>query len=390
MRPSLQISALDTLPLSLRKIASSAAAGSLGDLVRLAERIPSLPAAQQLATLPVFYLNADPTRIPSATQLDSLSLRAQNTVARARTSLRAVGDISNVPPSAFSDLWLNLWPWYLFFQSYGDELPDPEYTEEEALCIDFQHFVSKFRGSAEPLKIMYATPDFRMMLTRFWAFAQFFEGRDAILSGYDFLALFLFPSMKGASYENLTDVVEGAGGSSNDVTDLVVNFIQDLLPEGRNAAVPEHLVVLLELLLDFVSDMEATATRHLITPSRVPARFQLFMSPADIGVLTRMIYALVNPTPGGDRALDRCLTLLCQLLTTHPGPPATYAALDNNLMHAITILGLFPDDKRLPQVEALLDEILPASLAYYRNVESMDTALTEIRDMHLMGEHNFP
>ncbi|KAJ6473424.1 hypothetical protein C8R47DRAFT_719794 [Mycena vitilis] len=252
--------------------------------------MPSLPAAQQLATLPAFHFIADPIRIPSAAQFDGLSIPAQNTVARARTSLRAVGDLSNMPSSAFPNLWLNLWPWYLFFfQSYGDELPDPEYTEERGAlhrlsAFHFKisrldRFIQSHGRDAGLSHDAHSVLGVRSVLRRPGV-------RDAILNGYNLLALFLFPSMKTK----------------------ILHSIQDLLPEGRNAAVPEHRVELLDLLLTVISDTEETATRYLIRPTGVRARFQLFMSPADIGVLSRMVYALAQPTPWGYPALDSCLT----------------------------------------------------------------------------------
>ncbi|KAJ7646437.1 hypothetical protein DFH06DRAFT_1476486 [Mycena polygramma] len=376
MHRCLQIKTLDTLPGSLRRLASPAAAGSLEHLVNLNDQIGSLPVVHCLAIIPAFYANLDPIRIPSVTQLDDFTIPTQRTVARARVSLNAFSQISIVPPSAFPELWPRLWPWYQFFLSHGDLETlefNPEFSDEESVCIDFLHFVNSFRGSDSAVQTMLATPDFRFAVTRTWVVLPHCQNGEWLLPVYDFVAHFLFHSIKAASWDTLKEILAAVGGHSNDITALVVDFIQDLLLDDESP-VHEHFVVLLAALFDFITDIQDAWTSHFTGVGR---HFQVFMAPSEVGVITRMAYALIQPTPGGDELLDRCLTLICQLLNELPGTAATYAALDNKLMRVIVALGV--REQKIPQIETLLDQILPASLAYYHNLESMDTALSDVR-----------
>ncbi|KAJ6471725.1 hypothetical protein C8R47DRAFT_742277 [Mycena vitilis] len=256
MHRCLQI--LDTLPESLRSLATAAAAGSLENLLNLNDQIGSFPVVHCLAIIPAFYANLDPIRIPSLTQLDDFAIHTQRTVFRARLSLNAFSQISMVPPSAFPELWPRLWPWYQFFLSHGDletlEV-NSEFSDGESVCIDFLHFVNSFCGSDSAVQTMLATPDFRFAVTRTWValpHCQTGEWRPAV---YEFVAHFLLNRMKAASWDTLKEILAAVWGHCNDITALVVYFIQDLLVDD-GSLVDEHFVGLLAALFDFITDIQ--------------------------------------------------------------------------------------------------------------------------------------
>ncbi|KAJ7458896.1 hypothetical protein FB451DRAFT_1372108 [Mycena latifolia] len=379
MHRSLQPQMLIKLPLSLRRLAVAAAAGSLDELVRLQGLMITLPEEQSHALLPVFYSNLDPANIPTIEQLDALPAIATLAVARASVSLKGIHVIGNFHLDCFTRLWSRFWPWIQFFDAYNDCLPPrpaPAPTEAD-ICLIFLIFVRAFEDSELANDLLFATPRFRFMVARGWRILSQIQHTPHAIIGYRVVAHFLLGRMKAVSAEHLAEVLDGAGGDSSDLAALAVEFVRDLVPD-RTKPVNADDILLLEKLLKFVIDVDAVIIGP--SPSEVSAgELGLSLRKSVVGSITTMLYALAqNPAANSAPLLGRTLTYLHRILSTY-GYPLMADALEHGILHAILLCGRTGTFH--PKLVSLLDHVLPASLLHYNILDSLEYAMPAAHDL---------
>ncbi|KAJ7166256.1 hypothetical protein C8R46DRAFT_1220000 [Mycena filopes] len=141
MHPSLQLSNLWKLPLTLRTRATTAAHGSLEALLALLSDLPQLSRMYLHFLLPVFYAIRDPAEIPTILDrlLSSTSEAEFGTIrhqaARVLAGLRGlatVGLARSILTEAFSELWFRCWQWIDFLHIHEDHLPAADIFSKSA------------------------------------------------------------------------------------------------------------------------------------------------------------------------------------------------------------------------------------------------------------------
>ncbi|KAJ7159375.1 hypothetical protein C8R43DRAFT_994521 [Mycena crocata] len=383
---SLKLHILSTLPVSIRRIASRAATGSVADLLRLKDLIEDIPNDQTEALLPVFYTNLDPERIPHVQELDTLPADVQLSVAAAWLSLKGISSVYSISVHALPDLWSRYWLWIRFFVASDFTLTfripsipevDAEESREE-ICFDLVEFLSRMKHHPAATGVMISMPDFAFVMAKTWATVSDLDDGPTAIFAYEILARFLFAEVKTPSVNFIDQLIVGAGGSCNALASLVRDFIRRFIPD-REQPVSKDTIYFLGTLIDFIVDMEDTMlSRAAASPSMGPLFIQL-LAIGFITSLTRVVYVLAHSSrTAASPVLRNSLALLCRFLSTSSDHELVASAIDAGLVHSIVACALA--GRSHPQLDSLLDDILPPSLAYYSTLDSLEGAMAAVQE----------
>ncbi|KAJ6467145.1 hypothetical protein C8R47DRAFT_1152788 [Mycena vitilis] len=234
MHAALQISSLQRLPIRSRRVALGACrnGATFDDLLKADEAAKQAPVAQKNLFLPVFLTHLDPARIPSSEELDPLNLATESHLMCGVLALRnifhmSVGDVG-------SDLWPRIWPWVCFVYEYTEYLlfacnqrPDLLQLLGQFFQFITRNYLSSDLHTFSP--VVSPTPGLRAVIGRAWALLPVhkkeqgtFEAMHKCLAGF-------LPILDLTDPNNFAEIIEGAGGTLNNLAYLVLSYSRDIV-----------------------------------------------------------------------------------------------------------------------------------------------------------------
>ncbi|KAJ7648290.1 hypothetical protein DFH06DRAFT_1209891 [Mycena polygramma] len=363
MHPSLRLENLQQLPLSIRRIASEAANGSVTHLQRLLtilerERRPDL---RYSASLPVFFVNLDPAGIPT----EAAEIGNENTQ-RALMAMNSLRLLTNLPPEAGVDLWPRIWPWMHFFHTY--RTVHPKVPLEIHILTDLLMFIDRLHKHGRTLDLISRTPGLRNLITRAWKVILLRpvglkqETRTTALVQ---LGFFMRECMRWREPDNLQESIDGAGGSLGELADLIVQYLQYFTPVVKSSLSNDDKFCLESIfgLLGNIDDDGGPVTEAMISHGLV-------------GALTTVIHVIsILNKPDTTAILSKAFDLLRPKLKFHPWRHTVRDAIVMELLPAIISCGIWGVEL-IPMTELLL-LTLPASMMYFPVVTEIAMSLQD-------------
>ncbi|KAJ7504782.1 hypothetical protein B0H11DRAFT_2273314 [Mycena galericulata] len=362
MHHALRKSSLNKLPASFRRIAIAVLASNLSEesIQHFASFLDTLSEDSLADFLPVHYTLLDPARIPTANQLDSCPEDVIRTVALALLSLEAVfAAKTTTPPEAGPDLWPRVWRWVEFMLTYREYLGSwIHFPSEDEFCRGFIRFSQHMCSHIPNEPLIVSTPGFPAVAARVWASIL----QDDRLTGDDGPRLSIPLWFLTHTGPFVDDMIEGAGGSMDDLARLMVLQLEFLV------TVPDIMLIqLLEFVLNIVALTDRIGQKDEPDPN--PKRLCLAMVSHGfikiLTIITHQLSEISDPDPG--RVIDKCLHLLTVVFQTERGNAALRVALKNGLIGTIVTCAQRPFSNAINHtLHFLLVHILPPATVYYR------------------------
>ncbi|KAJ7761753.1 hypothetical protein B0H16DRAFT_1455955 [Mycena metata] len=400
MDDSLRLSALSALPATTRNIATAAAGGSLPELVSVWRTLqgPNFPSRQKRLLLPVVYENLDVRGIPVAGDLDAAEAApgVRMSVIRALVARECVHGIPDIPTNALSALWPRYWSWADFLHTYSAYVPwlvGPTHSDlfvgptDAHIAARLVLFIDPFR-LASPKRfseIFPATPGFRAMVVRSWVTTLRTDDLEMKeycqrISWTALRQLELCSAWDLSDPHNLEEIIEGAGGTINDLASLIVDHTEWVLAHVPTTS--EHLVDYLYGVFTLISEIETRANPVEQKSSTVLA--PLSASVLRLGIIRPAAIALLlsvrHRNPDLLPTIDRCVLVVGRLLSSAEGFQHLPEAINAGFLDAILLcVAQFPVLDA--QMEVILTHILPASTVYYHMLGTMELALQQVQSL---------
>ncbi|KAJ7910792.1 hypothetical protein B0H13DRAFT_2011199 [Mycena leptocephala] len=225
MHPILRITNLDRLPLSSRKLAKAICRGaptsdSTERFIRLME---TMRGENKLAhLLPVYYSLLDPTRIPTAAELDVLSSDSICAIEMSLLSLQAIFDIET-PPQAGRICGRFL----MLFHEFLSGL-DLDMRNELDLCEDFMTFSREMVSHEGNETMISSAIGFATMAVHTWSCLLDTGNLLRLETGLDDSLAIIFLATNFAADE----VIAGAGGSRDYLAGLIMKHLGLVVPDA--------------------------------------------------------------------------------------------------------------------------------------------------------------
>ncbi|KAJ6507433.1 hypothetical protein C8R47DRAFT_1315648 [Mycena vitilis] len=368
------------LPLSLRRIATAAADGSVNDLRALCYEIERIPANQAILFLPAFYANLDPARIPD-TDVEDENLKAED-IERCFVSLDGIyGSQNLIPAHAFLDIWPRYWPWFRFF--HEQMIRNPEHTEL-TLCRKLVVLIARVSRTPAVAQFVAETPGVRSVFARTWWLLHRAEITVVRDNDFDCLIIGCIVGAADASEPfGLGEFVDGAGGDIHDLASLVLQTISEFVPD---LTTPSALVAkILFGALKFVITTDHIHDKNWDANTRA-----LSIALREIGfarALTIVIHNLADATSrDANHVVHESFTLLGSILlgkgsNAHLGHRCISEALRGGLLQAMLICGYQPPESTAhAHLKFFLEAILSMSLMYHTVVRGIEVTLSDLED----------
>ncbi|KAK7058177.1 hypothetical protein R3P38DRAFT_2681268 [Favolaschia claudopus] len=239
MHPAFALKNIRRLPASQARVAMAACRRdrSVEDLLRVEALLESVPKSQKILLLPVMYACLDPAEVPVTLDLDSfetevIAARIQCAVA----SLRMIFDIIDTADSALElgpVLWPRVWAWVHFLHENYQNIPltsaDSETGVDRVQSVVYLGFVV-FAGMVyEPPSnsaLISSTPGFRAVLCRSLYHLPNMLSRLRFEGALWYISI-LMGDLKFASQAHFIELVDGAGGTLNDVAFLFTKYLKN-------------------------------------------------------------------------------------------------------------------------------------------------------------------
>ncbi|KAJ7458895.1 hypothetical protein FB451DRAFT_1272804 [Mycena latifolia] len=374
MHEALRLGNLSKLPLSLRMLAKSAAAGSYDDLTILVIPFATYPPAQSALLLPVLFVHLDPAGIPTPPELDALlcgvgpepGLRRVTAGTICLHAFVVLLNRSMVPATAYADLWTRLHPWIVFVETYSDFLPSKvnAIPQSYPTCI---HIVTGLTRHPATSKLILASSGLRLMFAKYWAkiirTGELRMHDDEVEDPRVWHDAWVIISFLGVdpSGENLEEILDGISGGMHDFADLLMKQI-DLVVKRRPliASTVGALIGVLNVV-DEIGCVEGPLIESLLLRGFVKS-----LSSALI-VLSERSHRQEFPP-----AVHMTLNLLMNLFRVPLGHKWFAQALDGGLLTVIVTVGVDPEGPITPignvsyLLVDLLKQLLPAYMMHYQ------------------------
>ncbi|KAJ7676785.1 hypothetical protein DFH06DRAFT_1169030 [Mycena polygramma] len=223
--------------------------------------------------------------------------------------------------------------------------------------------------------LMSSTPEFWTMIARIWTFAPKVPAlrREILLSD---LSGFIADSNPG-NPDHLSQLIDGAGGTVDDLAKLVVEFIRDVAGRSKPliAASPATDI---SRLVDFVKEADSypgTPGAWLSSPL-TPLSTEMLFQEAINALIAAMFSLIRMPVPETAEALKQCFTLLERLLLSVPGYTWLEEALDRGLLQVIVESATLACASQLHRhLHFFLAQLIPQGLVFFHNVLQLGSAI---------------
>lgn len=205
--------------------------------------VKTAPASQKILALPVFFANLDQADIPSPDQLESCSLDTGVRVGCGVLSLNGVFQL-RLPEDAGTSLWPRVWSWISFIHENWQHLPAVlvAVMPEASFYAQFLVFAAWFLGHPPTCSLMSATPGFRFMLARAWVLFPQLNGPDDAHSFEPRLSSLCccIATFDFVNPANVAEMIDGAGGSIDDLARLVIQYTDDVFGAERSRTIESN------------------------------------------------------------------------------------------------------------------------------------------------------
>ncbi|KAJ7733333.1 hypothetical protein B0H16DRAFT_164174 [Mycena metata] len=349
--------------------------------------------SEKILFLPVFYISLDPAHIPTPEDLEHLQPDTIARMACASLALEALFDLISLVVEEYQEpddvgpaLWPRVWPWSFFMHEYRDYLRAASVFWEPPAYIRFLLFVSDIYAPQPIRDIISSTPGFRVLMARAWTILQPLQQKK---KAYESCLWFLTSIVGSLDYSDpvhFAEIVEGAGGTLDDLASLALRHIDVVVSRhlswevGSYAAHMRHLARLTQA---------GHSTPH--TSADMRERFFQTLRRRDfIPALVVGMNSVLEASRANDRSFLRSnfkssfvatLELLEHLLDTPMGYRWLPAAIEARLLTLMAgIATEFPTvfDGRL---RLLLTKLLPDGLLYYHVVAALDNILDDVAEI---------
>ncbi|KAJ7106526.1 hypothetical protein C8R44DRAFT_858171 [Mycena epipterygia] len=254
-------------------------------------------------------------------------------------------------------LWPRVWPWILCLHARWDQLLGFDLVDP-SFYTDFLLFAGDFHDHAKTYAIMSSTTGFRVMVAKTWTCLSSLGNPDLLESVLDDLCGFIV-DCDAKNPDNLAEIVEGAGGTLDDLADLVVKYLHAVV--GRRRA-SDSTVYHIRGLLSFLADAAA-----LVTAIKALA---------------------ATSAPDTGFALDECFMLLRRILFTPLGSMWLEEAMDSELLPAIVMCATLGWARKINHhLRYFLERGIPVGLVYYYLVGQIKSSRAEVKE--LASSHAF-
>ncbi|KAJ7636326.1 hypothetical protein FB45DRAFT_906387 [Roridomyces roridus] len=212
---------------------------------------PALTESQRLASLSLWFLILDPARIPTPEVLETLDPndgRAAVDISCAAIALHWVFK-TRCTGSVGVYLWSHFWPWVYFIHTHWEFLEGRFHglKAQQDFYLSYGPCVGSFHDHSETFALMSSTPSFWSTIGKLWWFVTWGDvpgGRAGML--YDILR-FVLDAQVPNHPERLDEIVEGAGGSVDDIGSLVTAYMRTVLQEPSQYTIG-HVHCLISLI----------------------------------------------------------------------------------------------------------------------------------------------
>ncbi|KAJ7352241.1 hypothetical protein DFH08DRAFT_858321 [Mycena albidolilacea] len=371
---------------------------SLYDLQRVEQLVGGASEAQKTLYLPVFYICLDPAQIPTPDDLDSFQPDVATRIDCALLSLRVLFDL--VVDEHFAEevgptLWAHVWPWIWFLHQHLEHISisDKTLVFHDIVYIRFFLFATQMYGPNSTRTIVSSTPGFRAILAKTWTLLARIKTTDMFQPFFWYLAN-LLGSLDFIDPVHFTEMIDGAGGTLDDLAHLVMGYL-DCLIERQNSWEYGSLGAYLRCLMSLINDGRVANAPDLPS-SRLSLHEQFIETLRHCGFVSAFVTAtkfLLDPNKKLDSFLgsdteSRCarvLEFLGGLLNTPKGYQLFPDPIGAGLLTTMARITTRFTPKVYPSVRYLLKELLGA-MVYYHVVMAVDEVLDEVEEVICNGD----
>lgn len=335
------------------------------ETVREQEKLDSL--------LPVYYSVLDPTRVPTSAELDVMP-RMLSAVDMAMLSLEVIFAIE-LPPQAGADLWPRVWVWVKFFQIFRDFLSgfEIDILTEDELCVGFMIFSRNMCAYCPNEAMICSTAGFTAMAVRTWA--SVLETQDVLRleEALDNDGLHFVASASAV----VEDIVDGAGGSIDDLAALVMSHLSLVAPDVQTQLSAAQL-----RLIDFVLGIWA----RIDCMGRGPDCDPTFSKPLSFALISQGVAqplaitlwtASRTTNPDTASVIEQCLVIFGAIFLTKRGNRVLRVAIQHGFLWALVACGR----RFLPDNALLLERVLAPDTVYYHLLADLATPFSELSEI---------
>ncbi|KAJ7055495.1 hypothetical protein C8F01DRAFT_1158438 [Mycena amicta] len=213
--------------------------------------------------LPLYWIILDPSRIPSAAELDDLSSPFSGCTILLQAVMLALlgvhqGTLGNPEKEQYRDIWSRLYPWIQFLQAHYDLLPWACHEHsEKTLLMSFLNISAYI--FLEELDTLHKVPGIMHLVFRAWRLALGPNGDALRLSDLTSLGVQLPTGEPKLGRAGLDDVISGSGGTLDAVAAIMATHVQCLVQKLNGPASSADRENYLKILGCMRSAMEAVA-----------------------------------------------------------------------------------------------------------------------------------
>ncbi|KAJ7775480.1 hypothetical protein B0H16DRAFT_1507539 [Mycena metata] len=364
-------------PVAGRRLASAVCSAdwTVTDICHLLRLIRATGPRKVPLFLPVFNALLEPNRIPSLQNIEVISSETQCILEAGMFALGCIG-IRGTPPDAQIALWPRAFAWAHFFWTIRDHVPIVR-DWEPRIYIDFlwlSSSVSREHGDISP---SISTPGFYHILICAWRLLL----QDAETWNDSMMTLFPLMTNDTTKREHVLEMIEAAGGTLEDLTNLILKLIRLLAPT-RDAPLSMIHRNCLRMTVSSIKDIEHILRdgAHLDTSALLP----LLVSGGGARILTIAICAssrLIDHDSATAAMLTEAWDIL-GIIIDDTGNHALSSALEHGLLLAIIRCAhpAFPAPVRR-HLGFLLTDVLAPSTASFRLLGILRHTYEDVKEL---------
>ncbi|KAJ7869397.1 hypothetical protein B0H13DRAFT_2350989 [Mycena leptocephala] len=349
--------------------------------------------SEKILFLPVFYINLDPAYIPTPGDLEYLQPDTRARIACASLALEALFGLMNLVAKEYQEpddvgpaLWPRVWPWTFFMHEYRDYLRAASVFWEPLAYTRFLLLVSEIYGPHPIRDVISSTPGFRVLMARAWTILPRLKRKKSAFEPCLWFLASIIGSLDYADPVHFAEMVEGAGGTLDDLASLALQHIDVVVngnlswEVGSAASYMRHLTHLIQAGHSAThpsADMRERFIQTLRRRDFIPALVVGMNSVVEASRANSLSFL----RSGFESSFVDTLELLERLLDTPMGYRWLPAAIEAGLLTVMAgVATEFPTvfDDRL---RLLLTKLLPDGLLYYRVVATIDNILDDLADI---------
>ncbi|KAJ7663077.1 hypothetical protein DFH06DRAFT_1189294 [Mycena polygramma] len=351
---------------------------------------PGIPIRHKYNVLAAIYPNLDVAGIPEIGTFDVPvpTPVVREAVTKALLAGQALLNIPKIPLRAFEDLWPRYWAWACFLYTFHEQLPWSEgrLSDSQVAC-NVLWLVHSIRDLAGVQRIVSRpeTSGLYAMLIKAWAsiLIQNDVSPDEYGTAIICIVGLLQECWRGTNQSSFTEMIEGAGGSVDDLASLFVRHLDCILsfPERHTL---QNLMYLSSNIFTLAAALEEQAN-----PTTGAGCTSL--NPLNSALLDRGIIPVIgificdlcrNLGPEPLQTLDKCLFVLGRLLSSVEGYRHLPDALEAGLLKCLIYLAeLDYEGFNDLYLNTFWEHLLPSALVYYRVLSKMAGALAEVKEL---------